>query len=64
GSTIIFFFSRMIHEKGFADKEKAVYREVVRQNVASAVMGVLTEMEENGVEFGTEELRVRYSSQL
>ncbi|CAL1536794.1 unnamed protein product [Lymnaea stagnalis] len=48
---------RMIHEKGFADKEKALYREVVRNNVASAMVGVLTEMDAHGVLFGTEELR-------
>lgn len=49
----------MIHEKGFADKEKALYREVVRQNVVSAVLGVLEQMEANNVHFGTEELQVR-----
>uniref|UniRef100_A0A0B6ZCR3 Uncharacterized protein n=1 Tax=Arion vulgaris TaxID=1028688 RepID=A0A0B6ZCR3_9EUPU len=48
---------RMIHEKGFADKEKAVYREVVRQNVVMAVLCVLEEMDTHGVQFPTEEMR-------
>ncbi|KAH9499025.1 Guanine nucleotide-binding protein G(o) subunit alpha, partial [Bulinus truncatus] len=48
---------RMIHEKGFADKEKALYREIVRQNIVTAVLGVLHEMEAHGVQFSTEELR-------
>uniref|UniRef100_A0A2C9JYT3 Uncharacterized protein n=1 Tax=Biomphalaria glabrata TaxID=6526 RepID=A0A2C9JYT3_BIOGL len=48
---------RMIHEKGFADKEKALYREIVRQNIVTAILGVLHEMEIHGIQFPTEELK-------
>nr|KAI8748287.1 guanine nucleotide-binding protein G(o) subunit alpha-like [Biomphalaria glabrata] len=47
----------MIHEKGFADKEKALYREIVRQNIVTAILGVLHEMEIHGIQFPTEELK-------
>ncbi|XP_012942864.1 guanine nucleotide-binding protein G(i) subunit alpha [Aplysia californica] len=48
---------RMIHEKGFPDKEKALYREIVRQNVVSAVLGVLQEMEAQEVAFDTDQMQ-------
>ncbi|XP_070175902.1 G protein alpha i subunit-like [Littorina saxatilis] len=42
---------RLIHDKGFADKEKAQYRHVVRANLANSLLHVLQAMEDTGQTF-------------
>ena len=49
---------RLIHDKGFSDKEKAQYRHVVRANLANSMLRVLLAMTDAGQDFSDPNMAV------
>ena len=53
---------RLIHDKGFSDKEKAQYRHVVRANLANSMLRVLLAMTQSDQDFSDPTMAVSHTT--